>query len=186
MIQNGEVEIEVAKRTRDYSPFSLPILDRIAPQDILRPAIPTQSLIEVIKERLDEEQVRLICVFKADYEGVRRVRTLPEKIKCPRCGSTLVAATYANDTNMIKVVRKRVAKRVLTVEEGKTWQTAWKNASLVQTYGKKAITTMAARGVGPTNAVRILRTYHRNEDDFYLDIIRAERDYARTRMFWDR
>jgi len=186
MIQNGEIKVEATSRARDYSPFSLPILDRIAPQDILRPAVPTQSLIGVIKERLDEEQIRLICVFKADYEGVRKVRTIPERVNCPRCGSSLVAAIYANDTDMIKIIRKRVMKKALTLEEEKIWQAAWRSASLVQTYGKKAITTMAARGVGPTNAVRILRTYHRTEDDFYLDIIKAERDYARTRMFWDR
>ena len=57
---------------------------------------------------------------------------------------------------------------------------------MVQTYGKKAAIVLAAKGVGPTNAVRILNNYHRTEDDLYLDIIRAERDYIRTRMFWDR
>ena len=84
------------------------------------------------------------------------------------------------------VVKKRIAKRKLTPEEKKLWETAWKSANLVQTYGKNAIVVLNARGVGPTTAVRILHTYHRSEDELYLDIIRAERNYLRTRMFWDR
>ncbi|MDQ1280532.1 MAG: ATP-dependent helicase Lhr and Lhr-like helicase [Thermoproteota archaeon] len=186
MIQSGEIEVETAHRHSEYSAFALPILDRIAPHDVLRPIIPTKSIIEVIKDRLESEDMKLICIFKGDYEGVRKVRSLPKDIKCPKCGSTLIAATYKNDLNLINIVRKKVKKTKLSSEEEKAWQTAWKNASIVQNYGKKAITAMAARGVGPTNAVRILHTYHRTEDDFYLDIIRAERDYARTRMFWDK
>lgn len=186
MIQSGEVEVETVHRPSEYSAFALPILDRIAPQDVLRPIVPTKSIIEVIKDRLESEEMKLVCIFKGDYEGVRKVRTLPEDIKCPKCGSTLIAATYINDMTLSNIVRKRVKKAKLTPEEEKIWQTAWKNASLVQNYGKKAITALAARGVGPTNAVRILHTYHRTEEDFYLDIIKAERDYARTRMFWEK
>jgi len=44
---------------------------------------------------------------------------------------------------------------------------------------------MSGRGVGPSTAVRVLRKLHRTEDDFYIDILKAEREYARTRLFWD-
>jgi ATP-dependent Lhr-like helicase len=185
MIQDGLIDVEVASWRREYSPLSLPILDRIAPQDILRPAVPTKALIDVVKERLGTAEVRLVCIFNGDYNGVRNLRGLPDTIRCPNCRSILLAATHPKDIQLIKIIKKKISKRKLTSDEEKTWQSAWKSASLVQTYGKKALTTLAARGVGPTNAVRILHKYHRTEDDFYTDIIRAERDYARTRMFWD-
>jgi ATP-dependent Lhr-like helicase len=43
---------------------------------------------------------------------------------------------------------------------------------------------MSARGVGPSTAIRILRRFVRNEEEFYTEILKAEREYARTRMFW--
>ena len=184
-IQEGAIEVDTVHRRQEYSPLALPILDRIAPQDILRPAVPTQALIEVVRERLGTQEMRLVCVFNGDYTGVTNLRQIPEKMKCPKCGSTLLAATHPNNRNLVKVVKKKISRKKLTSDEEKEWQSAWKNASLVQTYGKKALITLAARGVGPTTAVRILRKYHRTEDDFYTDLIRAEREYARTRMFWD-
>ncbi len=184
-IQEGTIEVDIVHRRREYSPFALPILDRIAPQDILRPAVPMQSLIEVVRERLGTTEIRLVCVFKGDYNGVRTLRRIPEKIECPICGSTLVAGTHPSDRTLVKIVRKKIAHQKVTADEEREWRRAWKSASLVQTYGKKSLMTLAARGVGPTTAVRILRKYHRSEDDFYADIIRAEREYARTRMFWD-
>jgi ATP-dependent Lhr-like helicase len=115
---------------------------------------------------------------------VIKIRALKEVIKCPKCGSTLIAVTYPNNTKLINIVRKKNRATKLTREEEKAWQNAWKSASLVQNYGKRAIVTMAARGIGPTSAVRILHTYYRSDNDFYLAIIKAERNYARTRMFW--
>jgi ATP-dependent Lhr-like helicase len=185
-IHQGEITIDVAPVNQEYSPLALPILDRIAPQDILRPLVPTSSLIEVIKERLELGRVRLTCIFTGDYNAVRGLRTLAEKICCPKCGSTLVAALHPNDTRVAGIVKKKLNKRELTSDEEREWHRAWLNAGLVQTYGKRALRALVARGVGPTTAVRILRRYHRTEEDFYMDIIRAERDYARTRMFWDR
>ena len=126
-----------------------------------------------------------MCIFNGDYNGVRNLRGLPATIRCPNCCSTLLAATHPKDIRLIKIIKKKISKRKLTSDEEKNWLSAWKSANLVQTYGKKALITLAARGVGPTNAVRILHKHHRTEDDFYADVIRAERDYARTRMFWD-
>jgi ATP-dependent Lhr-like helicase len=44
---------------------------------------------------------------------------------------------------------------------------------------------MAARGVGPHNAARIISKLREDEDDFYRDILEQERQYARTQSFWD-
>jgi len=39
--------------------------------------------------------------------------------------------------------------------------------------------------VGPTNAARIINKLRENEEDFYRDILAREREYARTRSFWE-
>lgn len=185
-IRDGEIRIEVTSYRVECSPLALPLLDKIAPHDLLRPAVPVKAVVEVIKERLDSETVRLVCVFCGDYDGIRAVRTLPDRIRCPVCKSTLIAVTYEGDLELRKIVRKKIRKRELTGGEEKKWLTAWKSASLIQTYGKNAAITLSGRGVGPTTAVRILRRPHKTEEEFYMNIAHAEREYTRTRMFWDR
>ena len=70
-------------------------------------------------------------------------------------------------------------------EEEKMTERAYRSASLVQSHGKQAVIALAARGVGPHNAARIINKLREDEDEFYRDILRREREYARTRSFWD-
>jgi len=121
----------------------------------------------------------------AKWDSIRDVETLPEVVKCPNCRSTLVAATYHGDDALKSIVAKKKRGTKLTSEEEKEWLSAWRAAGLIQNYGRRAGIVLAARGVGPTTATRILRTHMTKEDDLYLRILRAEREFERTRMFWD-
>lgn len=85
MFQNGEIEVLVVNKPVEYSPLALPILDRIAPHDMLRSAVSTTAILEIVKDWLNLKEVRLVCIFNADYNGIRTVRTLPDVIKCPKC-----------------------------------------------------------------------------------------------------
>ena len=185
-IQSRELAIDVAhERAESCSPYAVPIIDKIIPHDLLRPAVPSKSLTDIIRERLLTETVRLVCIFSGDWDAIRVVGQLGEKLRCPKCGSTLVAATYpANDT-LASIVRKKKKGGKLSPEEEHSWRQGWLSASLVQTNGKKAVVVMSGRGVGPATAIRILRRVHRTDDDLYVDILKAEREYARTRLFWD-
>ncbi len=186
MILQGEISVEIIEQEKlSCSPLAMPIVDKVIPHDLLRPAVPAKALAEIVKERLLSETMKLICFHKADWESLRTVRTLPETIRCPMCKSTLIAATYPRDETLIKIARKRLQRKPLSPEEEHEWRRGWTSASLVQTSGRKAIIAMSGRGVGPTTAIRILRHFHRTEEEFYTEILKAEREYARTRMFWD-
>jgi len=186
MIRQGEISVEVVEqRGPNCSPLALPIVDKVIPHDLLRPALPVKALSEIVKERLLSETLRLVCFHKADWEGLRTVRTLQETIRCPMCKSTLIAATYPRDEKLIKIARKKLQRKSLSPEEDRQWQRGWLSASLVQTSGRRAIVAMSGRGVGPTTATRILRRFCRTEEEFYTEILKAEREYARTRMFWE-
>jgi len=185
-ITDGAVSLRtVEEREATCSPLALPIVDKIIPHDLLRPAIPSKSLTQIIKERLLASRVRLVCMYKGDWDGIRVVGELPETIRCPHCKSTLIAATYLGDDELAKLVKRRARGQKLPDEEEQAYKRAWLSASLMQTNGKKAAIVMSGRGVGPTTAVRVLRKLHRTEEDFYVDILKAEREYARTRLFWD-
>jgi ATP-dependent helicase Lhr and Lhr-like helicase len=184
-IQNREIGIDVTRSEDICSPYATPIIDKIIPHDLLRPAIPSKSLTSIVKERLFADTVRLVCMLNGDWEAIRVVGDLGQKIKCPKCSSTLIAATYISNDALIGTVRKKKKGTRFTSEEQHVWRQAYLSASLVQTKGKEAIIVMSGRGVGPATASRILRKIHRNEDDVYIDILKAEREYARTRLFWD-
>jgi ATP-dependent Lhr-like helicase len=185
-ILTDEINIQVVnQKGTSCSPFALPIVDKVVPHNLLRPALPSQPLADIVKERLMATSVRLICIFNADWESVRDVKTLPDIIRCPKCSSTLIAVCYHGDQEILQIIKKKKKHLKLSTEEKIRWNRAWKSASLVQTSGKRAILTMAARGVGPVIASRILRKPIRNEAEFYSEILKAEREYQRTRLFWD-
>jgi len=69
-------------------------------------------------------------------------------------------------------------------EQAHMTERAVRNASIVQSHGKKAVRALVARGVGPQNAARIINRHREDEDDFYRDILEREREYARTKAFW--
>jgi len=185
-VQSHEITIDVTEQIGEVcSPLALPMIDKIVPHGMLRPAVPTSSLVEIIRERLESQTVRFVCIFNADWDAIRVVKTLPERIKCPHCRSTLVAATYRTDNDLIAISRKKKHGRSLSDLEREHWDRAWRSASLVQVSGRKAVLAMSGRGVGPVTAARILRKSFRNDNEFYVEILKAEREYARTRLFWD-
>ena len=185
-MREGEISVDfTSEKVGTCSPLATPIVDKIIPHDLLRPVVPSKSLSEVVRERLLSETVRLVCIFNGDWDAIRVVEQLSQKIRCPKCGSTLIAATYPGNDVLLGVVKKKKRNSKLTPTEEHVWRQAWLGASLVQTKGKEAVVVLSGRGVGPATATRILRRVHRTEEDLYLDILKAEREYARTRLFWD-
>lgn len=82
----------------------------------------------------------------------------------------------------IKLVKKPEKEK--TEEERKRTARVYRNASLVLSQGKTAAIAFASRGIGPETASRVIRKM-REEEEFYRDILFAERNYAKTKMFWD-
>jgi len=70
-------------------------------------------------------------------------------------------------------------------EQEKQTRRAYRAANLVQSHGKQAVVALAARGVGPHNAARIIGNFREDETEFYRDLLAQEREYARTQSFWD-
>ena len=185
-MREGTITVDISTQQPGLcSPYATPIVDKIIPHDLLRPAVPSKSLTDIVRERLLSETVRLVCIFNGDWDAVRVVGQLGQRIRCPKCGSTLIAATYPRNDQLLSVVKKKKRNTQLTSEEEHNWRQAWQSASLVQTKGKEAVVVLSGRGVGPATATRILRRLHRTEEDLYLDVLKAEREYARTRLFWD-
>jgi len=82
-------------------------------------------------------------------------------------------------------LKKHLRREALNEDEEKALKRGYKSADLVIASGKKAIIALAARGIGPRSASKVLeRSYSRDDYEFYSEIINAEKEYSRTRPFW--
>jgi ATP-dependent Lhr-like helicase len=147
---------------------------------------PDKTILAAVKKRLEKTRINLICMRpECDYERSFMVSSLEEIIRCPRCQSKFIAVSHLNAPNVKKLLRKQLAGKSLDHEEQKELRTAKKAADLVLTYGRLAAFVMAGRGIGPTTAIRVLRTPYKDEPGLILEIMKAEVEFARTREFWD-
>jgi len=148
-------------------------------RDLIQPSTIDEAVLNTIRRRLQEEKVILFCMNCRDWTSRTVVNRVPDQPVCPKCGARLIAALKPFEESLIPVMKKKKK----TAEEREDEVRLLRNANIVLSSGKKAVTALAARGVGPDTASRILATL--TEDDaFYREILRAERTYIRTRRFW--
>ena len=93
----------------------------------------------------------------------------------------MIAVLKEYDRENVRLINQ---KR-LTPQEKKELQRMSRNANLVREEGKRAVFTLAGRGIGPDSASRLLRGIYVDEDDFLRGIMAAEIQYAKTKRFWD-
>jgi ATP-dependent Lhr-like helicase len=98
---------------------------------------------------------------------------------CPRCGARLIAVLKPWEEPLYGVA----SKKAKTEEERAVELRLVRNANIVLSGGKKAVIALAAKGVGPEIASRILATLTEG-DAFFREILKAERNYIRTHRYW--
>ena len=181
-IKAGRIEIrwlEVA----EFSELAMPIIEHSGKAAGATPLSIEKGVIELVKERLEKTKHRLVCIRCGKWERVMETREVPEDIACPTCRSRLVTATFWSDDEMARIIRVRLAGGMLTPEQNHRFERAWKVASLVNNFGKKALIVIAGHGIGADTAARVLRNYV-DDEQMYRSIYEAERQYVITRGFW--
>jgi len=176
MVRSGEISVTTS------APSPIGSFGRRGGRDVTTPERADGAVIELLKDRIMNDRVILFCVSCKKWKSLRMVKNVPEVPECPICGSRMVAALKPWEEDEIKVVRK--PEEAKTSEDRRRTKRVYRNANLVLTYGKAAAVTLASRGLGPETAARLMRNLRRDETDFYRDILKAEREYARTKRFW--
>jgi len=142
-----------------------------------------RTVIELVRKRLLQARKRLVCMTCGQWSAMIKVEDAGEKFACPKCKSRLITCTYPNDCRLVEVVKKKREGRELQPEDEEAFMKAWRISSLIQTFGKTALMTLSAHGVGGETAARILRGVH-DDEELLKRIYEAEKTYIRTRGFW--
>lgn len=181
-IKKGKIKIHWLEVTQ-FSDLAKPIMEHSA-KSAAAPQSIEKGVIELVKERLEKTKHRLVCIRCGKWERVMETREVPEEIACPFCRSKLVTATFWSDYDMSKIIQRRLAGGKLSEEDNHRFERAWKVASLVNNFGRKALVVLAGHGIGADTAARILRNYV-DDDLMYRSIYEAEKQYVVTRGFWN-
>ncbi len=195
-IRAGEIEVVAAAR----SAVSDAPLERLRWRVV--PDRPPPTLLRAIRERLEKEPLVLVCLRC----GFTRTTT-PQRYRteggsrCLVCHGSLSAVLSARrEAEIDRLVRYAKTKwkaerrgapgrargpRRPPPETEALVRAGYTSAELLAHHGERALLALAARGVGPDTARRLLARAYRDDEAFLTELVRAERDYARTRAFWD-
>jgi ATP-dependent Lhr-like helicase len=169
-------------------------------RELMAPETADRSIVLALKDRIMNDHVLMFCLTCQKHSAKRKVRDIEETPACPVCGSRLLAALKPWEREEIDLVRKASKQAKANGESSKAKgrkddkqmgeadmarvKRVYRNANLVLSHGRSAVIALASRGLGPETAARVIRKLREDEEDFYRDILKAERDYVRTKRFW--
>jgi len=166
-----------------FSKLAEPILDHTS-KYYSAPANLDKGIIDLVKARLAKTKHRLICARCGKWERVMETNEVKNTLICPYCKARQITATFYSDYELPKIIRKKFEGKKLTLDEKHRFDRAWKVSSLIENFGKIAVTVMSGYGVGADTAARILRNMI-DDEHIFKQIYEAERQYVVTRGFWD-
>jgi ATP-dependent helicase Lhr and Lhr-like helicase len=188
-LRDGKIQVHVTPP----GPWSDLPLARLRWREL--PDVPPPTLLKAVEERLRQEELTLVCLRCGFTRTTTAARYRSEGgSRCGLCHGALSAVLSPRRTEEIEQVqryakRKWKGKKAVRTAQAETLtpivRTAYTSAELLTHHGERALLSLAARGIGPDTARRLLARPYRNDAEFLTEILKAERSYARTRSFWD-
>ncbi|MGC8645784.1 MAG: DEAD/DEAH box helicase [Thermoplasmata archaeon] len=165
MISDGVMSIETGNSFSDSSRLYMANL-----KEKMMPIRPTAPILEAVKRRLLSEEMGFYClschrIFKS------RVSELKER-RCIFCSSPRIAPIKSYE---VEEMRK------LSPEKMNKLRTSY---HLLRMYEDRALIVLAAHGIGPDTASRILEVPVKNENELLERILINEVEFAKNRRFW--
>jgi ATP-dependent Lhr-like helicase len=180
-VKSERIQLEII-RLKQPSPISEVGMEAFS--EIVLPERAERMILRALKNRIHSRRITLFCAYCGKWNESFFVKNIPEDVTCGVCEARMLAPLTFKPSVSIKTFKKYKAKRPLTREEKKEVKKIQNLGGLFLSYGRLLAEALAARGVGPEIAKRVLRT-SRTEEELYRNILKSERNYARTKRFWD-
>jgi len=147
--------------------------------DIVPPERMNRIIIESARARLLNETRVLACLGKKDWMESAKIKELPERLACPRCGSTEIGVF---DRSLEEVGEAMTGDRPGGREMPRWYERGKGSSKLVSMYGRRAAIIAAARRVDFTEAWDILAETEGESDGFFERVVEAERNALKQRF----
>ena len=183
-IKSKEIKL-LTFELRNFSPISklfiksLPYVSEIIKEST------TKDIYDAIEKRLWEEELFFLCTA-CKNSFTRKVANLSEKIICYKCGSIKVAALNPYDEEIMEAVKAfKASDKKMLKKLSNAFNRIILSSELVSHYGKWAAFVMAAKGIGPEFARRILTNWNGDKMLLLKTIMDYEINFLRTRVYWN-
>jgi ATP-dependent Lhr-like helicase len=172
-VKAGETEIRIGR-------LSILGADGLfSSRDQMPPPTADHAVISTLRRRIEQQDIILVCMNCRKWKSKTITGRVLDPPICPRCGARLIAVLKPWEEPLYAIAKKKEK----SAEEKAVESRLIRNANIVLSGGKKAVIALAAKGVGPEIASRILATLTEG-DAFFKEILKAERNYIRTRRYW--
>ncbi|MBS7643909.1 DEAD/DEAH box helicase [Candidatus Bathyarchaeota archaeon] len=181
-IRSGEIEVVCLKTMSEATPIARVGIERISRKtDLIPPEKMKRILIESARARILNEVRTFVCTNCWEFIEMLRMRDLPSKLKCPKCGSDEIGVLEETE----EVIRKLCEKKGknLSEREKEIQEKAIETAQLISKYGRTAAMVLAGHRIRPSDAEIVLLEEHKLTDNLFELIVEAERK-ALKRRFW--
>jgi len=175
-IDEGQINIWFV---RGLSPLGMAL--PVTPQVIVRDL--DKLVIRKYEERLLRKEVLYLCL-SCGYKEIRPVSDV--LLKCPRCDSTRIVVSKKHEKELPMIIDKLKKKMKLSAKEVEKLILAEQISRFLQTYKELTAITVATRGIGPKQAIEILKRYAEDRSALIRELRKREAAYFRTRVFWQR
>lgn len=181
-VRSGEVEVVKLDTGGEATPVARVGIEKVSMKtDLIQPERMKRILIESTRARLLNEVRTFVCCSCWDYLEMLRVKDLPERPICPRCGSGRLGVLRRGEDQVLSLVEKKDEKLTKTEEKIKEW--AGKTAGLVDRFGLPAVVALCGRRLKTADVEAVLKEEKMLSDKFFELVIEAERN-ALKRRFW--
>jgi ATP-dependent Lhr-like helicase len=188
LVKEGRIEVGTIYRTDKPTPLAYHMLAAFADvSELMAPEHVILSNIDRMKMAIEARTATLLCIACGEWTAEIKVKNIADQPECEHCRSRLIAPLYHGQhvAHLKDALKRRRQGGILAEEELKELSQARRRADLVLSYGKQAVRALMVKGVGAETASRILGKMHPNDDEFYIDLLKAKIQYLRTREFWE-
>jgi len=180
-LRKGEIEIQRIDTAGVATPVARVGIERVSMKtDLIPPEKMRALLVESAKARLLNETRTFVCTNCWDYSGMIRIKDLPDKPLCPKCGSPALGVLRLDEEEVQTITEKKGEKPTKKEEEIKEY--AKETARLVAKYGKPAAVALSARRVKPADIAKMLKQESTLTDNFYEAVLNAEKKALKKRF----
>jgi ATP-dependent Lhr-like helicase len=173
-MREGKIQLQAVDTGGNATPVARTGIERVSMKtDLIPPERMRAVLVESAKARLLNETDNFICTNCWSYMEMIRVNNLPDKPKCPNCGSQALGLLKVEEERADPLIEKKGQK--LTKDEERLRVIAVHTAELIAKYGKAAAVALSARKVQPADVASVLEKEPKLTDKFYELVLEAER-----------